>query len=338
MTATPVRMGGRLALMAPLVLLLLNLALPASAAEQFAVVERMVEDRKSVFATVESVREAEARARITGTLRTLAVREGDIVAAGATIATVEDPKLALQRASLDARLEALAAQRRQAQLELERTRQLRVTGAATQARLDETETALEVIEAQTAATRAERAVIEQQQREGEILAPQAGRVLAVRGVPGSVMLTGEAVAVIATDIYVLRLRLPERHARFLRVGDPVQVGARGLAERPDATLGQGTIRLVYPRLDAGQVVADAEVAGLGDFFVGERMQVTIVADRRAAIVVPRGFIHRGAGVDLVRLATGALVPVQLGPERELDGTPAVEILSGLRAGDTIVAP
>jgi multidrug efflux system membrane fusion protein len=321
-----------------LVLLLLLLALPAAAAEQFTVAERMVEDRKSVFATVESVREAEARARITGTLRTLSVREGDIVAAGAVIAAVEDPKLALQRAALDARLEALAAQRRQAQLELERTRQLRATGAATQVRLDEAETALEVIEAQTAAVRAERAVIEQQQREGEILAPQAGRVLAVRGVPGSVVLAGEPVAVIATDIYVLRLRLPERHARFLRVGDPVQVGARGLAERPDAALGQGTIRLVYPRLEAGQVVADAEVAGLGDFFVGERVQVTIVADRRAAIVVPRAFIHRGAGVDLVRLATGALVPVQPGPERELDEAPAVEILSGLRAGDTIVAP
>jgi multidrug efflux pump subunit AcrA (membrane-fusion protein) len=236
------------------------------------------------------------------------VREGDTVAAGAVIATVEDPKLALQRAALDARLEALAAQRRQAQLELERTRQLRVTGAATQARLDEAETALEVIE--------------QQRREGEILAPQDGRVLAVRGVPGSVVFAGEPVAVIATDIYVLRLRLPERHARFLRVGEPVQVGARGLAERPDAALGQGAIRLVYPRLDAGQVVADAEVAGLGDFFVGERVQVTIVADRRAAIVVPRALIHRGTGVDLVRLATGARVPVQPGPEREIDGTPA----------------
>lgn len=318
--------------------LLLLLALPSMAAERFTVVERMVEDRKSVFATVESAREVEARARITGTLRTLSVREGDMVAAGVMIAVVDDPKLALQLAALDARLEALAAQRRQAQLELDRTRQLRATGAATQARLDEAETALGVIAAQTAAARAERAVTAEQQREGEVHAPQAGRVLAVRGVPGSVVLAGEAVAVIATDAYVLRLRLPERHARFLRASDAVQVGARGLAERPDAALGAGTIRLVYPRLDAGQVVADAEVAGLGDFFVGERVQVTIVADRRSAIVVPRGFIHRGAGVDLVRLASGALVPVQTGPAREIDGTPAVEILSGLRAGDVILAP
>lgn len=310
----------------------------ALAQDRFTVREVVVDDLRPVFATVESVREAEARARISGTLARLDVREGDAVQEGQVIALVADPKLALQLAALQARLEALGAQRRQAQLELERTRQLRVTGAATQARLDEAETALQVIEAQTAAARAEGAVIAQQQREGEILAPQAGRVLAVRGVPGSVVLAGEPVAVIATDRYVLRLRLPERHARSLRAGDPVQVGARGLADRAEAALGTGTVRLVYPRLHAGQVVADAEVEGLGDFFVGERIQVTIVADRRAAILVPEAFIRRGAGVDLVRLASGMLVPVQPGPERQLDGEAAREVLSGLCPGDVLLRP
>jgi RND family efflux transporter MFP subunit len=309
------------------------------AQDRLAVRPRLVEDRKAVFATVESVREAEARARIGGTLRRVAVREGDAVEAGQVIAEVEDPKLALQVAAIDARLDALAAQRRQAVLELERTRQLRATGAATQARLDEAQTALDVVEAQAAATRAERAVIEAQRREGEVLAPQAGRVLRVRGVAGAVILPGETVAAIATDRYVLRLRLPERHARFLRPGDPVEVGARGLAERPEAALGRGEIRLVYPELQDGQVVADAEVEGLGDFFVGERVRVTIAADRRPAIVVPEEFVVRGAGVDLVRLASGALVPVQRGPAREFEeGVPGVEILSGLRAGDVLVRP
>lgn len=322
-----------------LVMLLAMLAASAAHAEdRFTVREVVVEDLRPVFATVESVREAEARTRIPGTLARLDVREGDAVAEGQVIALVTDPKLALQLAALQARVEALAAQRRQAQLELDRTRQLRVTGAATQARLDEAETALQVVEAQTAAARAEGAVITQQEREGEVLAPQVGRVLAVRGVPGSVVLAGEPVAVIATDRYVLRLRLPERHARFLRAGDPVHVGARGLADRPDAALGTGTVRLVYPRLESGQVVADAEVEGLGTFFVGERVQVTIVAGRRAAIVMPEAFVQRGAGVDLVRLASGMLVPVQPGPERRLDGEVAREVLSGLRPGDVLLRP
>lgn len=315
-------------------------AVPARAAEErLTVAPRLVEDRKAVFATVESMREAEARARIGGTLREAAIREGDAVEAGQRIAEVEDPKLALQIAASDARLDALAAQRRQAGLELERTRQLRRTGAATQARLDEAQTALDVVEAQAAALRAERAVLEQQRQEGLVLAPQAGRVLQVRGVAGAVVMPGETIATIATEHYVLRLRLPERHARFLRPGDPVEVGARGLAERPDAVLGRGEIRLVYPRLQDGQVVADAEVQGLGDFFVGERVRVTIAADRRPAILLPEAFIMRGTGTDLVRLASGALVPVQRGPSRPFeDGSPGVEILSGLRAGDVLVRP
>lgn len=315
----------------PLLVLCL-LALPALAETRLTVAVEPVADERPVFATVESVREVEARARLQGTLTRLAVREGDAVAAGQVIALIEDAKHPLQLAALDARLGALAAQRRQAMQELERTRALRVTGAATQARLEEAQTALDVIEGQIAATEAERAVLVQQQREGEVLAPQAGRVLRVRGTAGAVVMPGEALATIATDRYVLRLRLPERHARFLRAGDPVRVGARGLGA--GAALGEGRITLVYPELQQGQVVADAEVAGLGDFFVGERVAVTIQADRRPAILIPRAFLLAGPGIDLVRVEGRGLVPVQRGPARG----ERIEILSGLAAGDVLVRP
>lgn len=308
------------------------LALPALAETRLTVAVEPVADERPVFATVESVREVEARARLQGTLTRLAVREGDAVAAGQVIALIEDAKHPLQLAALDARLGALAAQRRQAMQELERTRALRVTGAATQARLEDAQTALDVIEGQIAATEAERAVLVQQQREGEVLAPQAGRVLRVRGTAGAVVMPGEALATIATDRYVLRLRLPERHARFLKQGDPVRVGARGLAA--GAALGEGRITLVYPELQQGQVVADAEVAGLGDFFVGERVAVTIQADRRPAILIPRAFLLAGPGIDLVQVEGRGLVPVQRGPARG----ERIEILSGLAAGDVLVRP
>lgn len=311
---------------------------PAGAQDRLTVVREAVADHRPVIATVESIRQVEARTRLAGTLRSLAVREGDAVTTGQVLAEVEDPKLALQIVALDARLAAQAAQRRQAALELDRTRQLRASGAATQARLDDAQTAHDVIEAQIAATQAERAVVEQQQREGQVLAPQAGRVLRVRGTVGAVMTPGEMVATIATDRYVLRLRLPERHARFLRAGDAVGVGARGLGAGPDATLGQGRIRLVYPELQDGQVVADADVEGLGDFFVGERVPVTVAADRRDAILVPVAFLIPGAGIDMVRLASGALVPVQRGPVRGAGDAARTEILSGLRPGDVLVRP
>ncbi len=318
-----------------LVMLLLT-ATPALAQAPFTVEPVTVADLRPVFATVESVREVEARARITGTLVRLAVREGDAVTAGQVIAVVEDPKQPLQLAALDARIAALEAQHRQATQELDRTRALRATGVATQARLEDTQTAVDVVAAQIAATRAEREVAVQQQREGQVLAPQGGRVLRVRGTVGAVVMPGETIAAIATDRYVLRLRLPERHARFLKAGDAITVGARGLADGPP--LGQGSIRLVYPELQQGQVVADAEVAGLGDFFVGERVRVTVQADQRPAIVIPRDFLIAGPGIDMVRLSSGSLVPVQRGRVVPMAQGEGIEILSGLVAGDALVRP
>ncbi|NYZ16477.1 efflux RND transporter periplasmic adaptor subunit [Azospirillum sp. RWY-5-1] len=314
---------------------------PAAAAEPLTVTRQPVEDLKAVFATVESVRQIKARARIGGTLSGLSVREGDRVAEGQVIATVGDPKLTLQIAALDARLRSLQAQETLAEAELGRARQLRASGTGSQQRLDDAVAALDVLRAQAAAMRADRAVVEQQMQEGDVLSPADGRVLQVPLLDGVVVMAGEAVATIAAESYVLRLRLPERHARFMRTGDPVLVGARGLAPTDAAQPpARGTIRRVYPELEQGQVVADAEVTGLGDYFVGERVRVLVATGTRDTVVVPADFLVRRLGVDLLRLADGREVPVQAGrPMPTLDGRPGgVEILSGLKPGDRIIRP
>ncbi|CAO3455823.1 RND efflux system, inner membrane transporter [Azospirillum argentinense] len=90
-----------------LVLRAVLLPLSATAAEpgSLTVQPRPVEDLKAVFATVESVRETLARTRIGGTVADLTVTEGDKVPLGQVIATVRDPKLPLQLAALDARIQ-----------------------------------------------------------------------------------------------------------------------------------------------------------------------------------------------------------------------------------------
>ncbi|PWC39922.1 RND transporter [Azospirillum sp. TSO35-2] len=327
---------------------------PVPPAAPFQVERRPVEDLKAVFATVESVRQTKARTRIAGTLTGLRVVEGDRVADGQVIASVVDPKLALQAAALDARLESLRAQTRQAETELARARQLRASGTGTQQKLDDTQTALDVLRAQTAAMTADRAVVEQQRREGEVLAPAAGRILQVTAIAGAVTMAGEPVATIATDRHVLRLRLPERHARFIKAGDPVLVGERGLAPATAADtdgadrLARGTIRLVYPELEAGQVVADAEMpadgatdgAGTGGYFVGERVRVLVATGTREALVVPPVYLTVRSGAEMAVLADGREVVVRSGrPVPALGDRPAgVEVLSGLRPGDRLVKP
>lgn len=307
-------------------------------AEPFRVTEQEIDDLKAVFGTVQSVHTVVARTRLGGTISRIDIVEGDWVQEGQQLGLVQDDKLPLQLAALDAQLQALQAEAEQARLDLERTQQLRRAGAASQSRLDDAQTALHVVTAQLAARRAERQVVVEQQSEGAVLAPSGGRILHVRVVNGAVVLPGEAVATIAADRYVLRLYLPERHARSIRQGDPVLVGAAGLGGGPES-LREGAIRLVYPEMDQGRVVADVTVAGLGDFFVGERTRVYVSTGRRQVLAVPAAYVYSRFGLDYVRLQSGEEVAVRTGlPVRRGPVSNSIEILSGLRPGDVIVPP
>ncbi len=314
--------------------LLLMAGVLQPAAAQQAVTRRQVDDRKAVIATVEPVRELPARARIGGTLATLTVREGDQVAAGDRIALVVDPKLALQIQALESRIQAQSSAREQAQLDLGRMQQLRTSGTVSQAQFDQARTRLDVAERTFQALRSDREVVEQQSTEGAVLAPAAGRVLKVPVSVGSVVLAGETVATLATDNYILRLQLPERHARFMKAGDTILVGSRGLQQQDQETLRRGRVRLVYPQIDQGRVIADAEVDGLGDFFVGERTRVYVATGKRDALVVQADLVYRRYGVSYVKLKDGAEVVIQ--PGLPVDG--GIEVLSGLNEGDVVVRP
>ncbi len=312
---------------------LLGLCLPA-AAQEAVVARRQVDDRKAVIATVEPIRELKARARIGGTVTTLTVREGDAVQAGQQIATVVDPKLALQMQALESRIEAQAATREQAQIDFNRMQQLRPSGAASQAQYDQARTRLDAAERLLQALRADREVVGQQSTEGAVLAPGAGRVLGVPIAIGSVVMAGETIATMATDNYILRLQLPERHARFMKAGDTVLVGTRGLQQQEQEMLRRGKVRLVYPQIDQGRVIADAEVDSLGDYFVGERTRVYVATGKRDALVIPEGYVYRRFGVSYLKLKNGEEVVVQVG----LPVDDGVEILAGVKEGDVVVRP
>lgn len=328
-----------------------SLAVPAAAqkgagaatppAATFRVEEQEIDDLKSVFATVRSKDRIEARVRTPGTVVSLKVDEGQQVEAGQVLAVVADPKIALKMRALDAQIVGLQSRLANATTELERAEALRARGVTPQARVDQLKTAFDVATNELKAARSERLVVEEQVSEGQVLAPAKGRVLKVPVTVGSVVLPGESVATIAANEYLLRLELPERHARFMRPGDAIRIGARGLA-RQDRASGEGRIVQVYPELQNGRVLADAEVAGLDGYFVGERALVWISAGKRNTIVVPSALTMKRFGLDYVRVAgdKGQAIEtvVQLGQPVTADpARPAVEVLAGLRPGDQLLA-
>ena len=312
----------------------------AFAADTYTVTARAVADEKAVFATVETANVTLARARIGGTVAQLSVKEGDHVEQGQLVATVGDDKLALQLRSLDAQIQGLDAQVAQAKSDLDRGEDLFTRGTIPKTRLDEARTAFNVASNAQRSRVAERSVIEQQLSEGKVFAPAAGRVLKVPVTAGAVIMSGETVSSIAEQNFVLRLRVPERHARFLKNGDRVRIDGEGLGGDGARF---GTIDLIYPQIEDGRVVADARVRGLGDYFVGERIRVWISGGEREGYSVPASFIITRFGIDYARVRRDGGqtvdVPVQRGREQPRpDMKDALEILSGLKSGDVLVRP
>jgi RND family efflux transporter MFP subunit len=309
--------------------------LAAYAEATFTVSVSELSDQKSVFATVESPNVVPARTRIGGTVASLSVRQGDAVQPGQVIAVVADDKLILQIGSLDAQIAGLNSQLAQAQTDLSRAETLYRQGVGPKTTMDQARTALEVASAALRARTAERAVAQQNLEEGKVLAPVAGRVITVPLTKGTVVLNGDTVATIGEEPFLLRLRIPERHAVFLKPGDTVRLAPQQLGAEA-ATM--GTITLVYPQIEEGRVVADAKVADLGNYFVGDRVLVTIDAGTRPGFVVPEDYVQTRFGIDYVLLrrpdGSATDTPVQRGAARP-DG---LEILSGVRAGDLLVHP
>ncbi|MCB1492427.1 MAG: efflux RND transporter periplasmic adaptor subunit [Rhodobiaceae bacterium] len=306
-------------------------------AEDLEIRRQPIPDLKAVYGQVLSKDVIPARARISGTVDMLDVEEGSVVKAGQVIAHVTDPKMTLQMQTITARMTSLNAQLANAKDELARAETLLQRGVATRQQVDQLRTQMDVVSGQIAAADAERAVIEQQMSEGDVEAPADGRVISVPITRNSVILAGEMVAQVAGGGFFLRLALPERHAALLSTG--LDIHMLGRPSQPIAGGGEpGRIVKIYPELDNGKVIADAEAAGLENFYVGERALVRVPVSTRLAIVVPEAAVTTRAGVDFVTIKRDSeTLDVSV-----ITGSPTgdgdVEILSGLVDGDVVIVP
>ena len=312
-----------------LVALMLS-ALPALAETPLAPVK--VTDWKAVYGRIETRDRIPARARIGGILTELTVAEGDLVQAGQQLALIVDDKIGFQLSAIDAQLDALSAQAANAEAELKRGEQLQKDGVITTQRLEALQTAVDVVNGNIAANRAQRQVLVQQSAEGAVLAPVTGRVLDVPQAAGAVVMPGEPVAALGGGGFFLRLAVPERHAANLTAGDAIVI---------ETVAGEksGKLAKVYPLIENGRVLADVEVPDLSEDFVDARVLVRLPVGTRDALLVPPTAVRTHSGLDFVT-TQGANGPVEravvLGPHHLVDGVEMVEVISGLVAGDVVV--
>jgi RND family efflux transporter MFP subunit len=308
----------------------------ASAEAVFVVQSASVQGMTPAYGQIDSADAVSARARISGTLSDLRVREGASVQRGAVLAVISDARVPLQAQAEGAQAAAIQAQLAQARADLQRFERLHADGFYPTQRLDQQRVLVTSLEDQLQAARSQRAVTVETGAQGNVLAPVAGTVLRVPVRRGGVVMMGEEIALVGST-YIIKLRLPERHAATLQEGGEVAV------ETPGGGRQVGRVRRIYPALEDGRVEADIETEGLQDRVFGERVRVWTPADQRQAIVVPAAFLTSRYGVDFARVrgADGVVhdVVVRRGEPVTAEGvTNAVEVLSGLSAGDQLVQP
>ncbi len=269
---------------------------------------------QDVAAEIATVDQAQVLARIPGILTSLSVREGDMVRKGQVIGRIVDSQLGYQSA-------ALGAQAAQAQSELARVRFLYENGVYAKARLEQAEAA-------AAAARAQQAAVGAVAGQGAVVAPTDGRVLRADVPAGAPVAPGMPIAVITAGPTIVRLTMPESLA------DKVRPGAQVLADGRS-----GRVVKVYPAITAGQVMADVEMPGIDNSTIGRRVAAKVETGTRKALLIPASYLTVRYGIDYVTVlgkdGSAAQVPVQTAPAMDKG---KVELLSGVAAGDVLIAP
>ncbi|MGC9269696.1 efflux RND transporter periplasmic adaptor subunit [Acidiphilium sp.] len=309
-------------------------------AATFSVTRQSLTELAPVFGTVEGVRTLPARARISGTVAQIDVKDGDHVTADQTLATIADSTLLAQKSTLDAEVKGARAKLAEAQLDFNRTQRLVGQGAVSRASFDQARSVLRVAESALAATLSQRDTIGKQIDQGAVRAPHAGLVIHTPIAAGSVLMPGDVVAELAQAPFRVRLAVPERYTRFVHLGALIRVDGAELGAAPTLF---GTIDEIKPGISDGRLIAYASVPNLPDRFVGIRVEAWLPAQEHQAIVVPENFLLTLSGSDYarLRLKDGSIidVPIQRGAPRPTPAMPnGIEILSGLHTGDILVAP
>ena len=315
--------------------------------------------------TVEARRNWMIGPTVAGRVLSVKVDVGDSVKAGKLLAEMDPVDLAQRMASLDASLTraasaqaAAAAQQRDAAarrdlaaINFKRNQDLAhqnfISAGALEARLQEkvsADAALDAAQANLTGAaqdltrlQADRAALLQQRATLRLLAPSDGIVSSRDAEAGSTVVAGQPVLrLIDPNSLWIKLRLDQGRSAGLQNGLKAQITLRSQPQKTFA----GSVARVELLSDSvteermAQVAFDAAPAGLS---VGEMAEVTLQlpATRNAPLLSAASIQSQGNSSGVWRIEAGkpVFVPVRLG-ERSLDGQ--VQVLEGLKAGDTVV--
>ncbi len=294
----------------------------------------------------------EIRAKLPGTLSSVAVDIGDRVRAGQVVASIDrreiDAQVDAATATVNvarAGVEAAEASLANAILEHERAQNLFERGALPKQRLDAADTSRRSAVAQRDLAQANLAQAQaalrragEVQRDTTLTSPVDGVIVERHYDAGSLVGPGDEPVVVIADLRVMKLEagVSELEAGRLRVGMPARVTAQALPGQ----VFEGRVAAIAPEIDARNRHFRIEVrmANPGSTVLSGMYGSAAIPLKRAeqVLTVPRDAVttRDGKRVALrIQADTIQAVPVT---EGLTDGV-VTEIAAGLSAGDTIVS-
>jgi len=288
--------------------------------------------------------------RVPGALERILVDIGMPVREGQPVATIDRREIDAQADAMTASvnvakagLESVEATLANAELELERSRNLFEKGALPRQRLDAAETAHKAAVAQRALAQASLAQADaalrrarEVQRDTTIVSPVAGHVVERNYDPGA--MPGDDPVVVVADMRVLKLEagVSELEAGRLRVGMPAEVVVQA---RPGERH-RGELAAIAPEVNERNRhfrieirVPNADAVLLSGMYATARIVTASASD---GVIVPREAVTTRAGNRVVLKVQGDTVTAVQVTEGLNDGQ-RVQIVSGLAAGDVVVA-
>ncbi len=296
-----------------------------------AVTDTTVVDAFEAAGVAEPIRAATLSTKLMGSVTQVPVQEGDRVASGQTLVRLDARDLDAKRAQVEAGLAEASAVHADATVQVGRIRALYADSAATKAQLDQAETGLARATAAVASARAMAAELAATASYADVRAPFAGVVTRRFVDPGSFAAPG-APLVSVEDPSALRVTVsaaPEA-VRGLKAGAPVTatIGEVSVQAKVEGVVPAGgnlyTVNALVPNPG-------------GQFLSGSSATLALPRGKRRAILVPPAAIVRQGdltGVRAVADGQATLRWVKVG--RTMEG--AVEVLSGLAPGDTVLVP
>ena len=287
--------------------------------------------------TLVADRTAQIRAEVPGSVLQVFRDPGAVVAAGTSLAKIDDRAISDVFLSARSGLAAAEAAADLAARELARAEKLAAAGAIADRDLENARRANLVATTAMFDARARLAQAQKQVDATNVLTPYAGIVSERFVNPGDVVAPGAPLFVLVDPATMkLEAAIPAEQLATVRVGAPVRFAVTGY---PGRTF-EGRIASINPAADpqTRQVRLSVRIPNAGNRLVaGLFAEGRVAANAREALTLPAAAVdQRGLSPAVLRLRGGVTEKVEVTLGARDQASDRLEITKGLTAGDTVL--